>query len=287
MIAVFKKELKSYFTSMIGFVFLAMFLVIVGLYFMIYNLINQSANFSYVLQGIQFLFILIVPVITMRIIAEENRQKTDQLLYTAPVSVSKVIAGKYLALVTLFGIGILIISLYPLILSGFGVVDFAIAYGSIFGFFLLGSAYIAMGLFISSLTESQVIAAVISFVVMLFTYLMTSLAQLLPSDNLSVLLMFIALTVVACIIIQMMMHNVWVTTLIGILCIAALVILYFIRPEIYDNLMVNVLGTVSIATRYDNFSLGIFDIGALIYYLSISFLFVFLTIQKVRKQRWS
>ena len=99
--------------------------------------------------------------------------------------------------------------------------------------------------------------------------------------------MFIALTVVACIIIQMMMHNVWVTTLIGILCIAALVILYFIRPEIYDNLMVNVLGTVSIATRYDNFSLGIFDIGALIYYLSISFLFVFLTIQKVRKQRWS
>ena len=287
MIAVFKKELKSYFTSMIGFVFLAMFLVIVGLYFMIYNLINQSANFSYVLQGIQFLFILIVPVITMRIIAEENRQKTDQLLYTAPVSVSKVTAGKYLALVTLFGIGILIISLYPLILSGFGVVDFAIAYGSIFGFFLLGSAYIAMGLFISSLTESQVIAAVISFVVMLFTYLMTSLAQLLPSDNLSVLLMFIALTVVACIIIQMMMHNVWVTTLIGILCIAALVILYFIRPEIYDNLMVNVLGTVSIATRYDNFSLGIFDIGALIYYLSISFLFVFLTIQKVRKQRWS
>lgn len=287
MIALFKKELKSYFTSMIGFVFLAMFLVIVGLYFMIYNLINQSANFSYVLQGIQFLFILIVPVITMRIIAEENRQKTDQLLYTAPVSVSKVIAGKYLALVTLFGIGILIISLYPLILSGFGVVDFAIAYGSIFGFFLLGSAYIAMGLFISSLTESQVIAAVISFVVMLFTYLMTSLAQLLPSDNLSVLLMFIALTVVACIIIQMMMHNVWVTTLIGILCIAALVILYFIRPEIYDNLMVNVLGTVSIATRYDNFSLGIFDIGALIYYLSISFLFVFLTIQKVRKQRWS
>lgn len=287
MIAVFKKELKSYFTSMIGFVFLAMFLVIVGLYFMIYNLMQQYADFSYVLSGIQFLFVLLVPILTMRIIAEENRQKTDQLLYTAPVSISKIIAGKYLALISLFGIGILIICLYPLILSSFGVVDFAIAYGSIFGFFLLGSAYIAIGLFISSLTESQVIAAVISFVVMLFTYLMTSIAQLLPSDNFSVLLMFIALFILVCVLLQQMIHNVWATTFIGIIGVVAMVVVYFIKPELYDNLMVNVLGTLSIATRYENFSLGIFDISALIYYLSISFVFVFLTVQKVRKQRWS
>ena len=152
MLAVYKKELKQYFTSMLGFVFIAFFLVITGLYFMIFCLMNQMANFSYVMNGIQFLFVLSVPILTMKIIADENRQKTDQLLYTAPVSISKIIVGKYLALVSMFGIAILIVCLYPLLLSTFGTVDFAIAYGSIFGFFLMGSAYIAIGLFISSLT---------------------------------------------------------------------------------------------------------------------------------------
>ena len=104
MLAIYKKELRSYFTSMIGWVFIAFMLVLVGLYFMVYNLLNGYTNFSYVFQGVQMFFVfLLVPVLTMRIVAEENRQKTDQLLYTAPVSISKIIMGKYLALITLFG----------------------------------------------------------------------------------------------------------------------------------------------------------------------------------------
>ena len=192
MLAVYKKELKSYFTSVIGWVFIAFFLILVGLYFMVYNLMNGYTDFSPVFSGVELFFILLlVPVLTMRIIAEENRQKTDQLLYTSPVSITKIILGKYLALITLFGIAMLVVCLYPLILSGLvkqvatgtEAVDFAIAYGSILGFFLLGAAYIAIGMFISSLTESQVIAAVASGVIMIFTYLMTSLAGLLPSGH--------------------------------------------------------------------------------------------------------
>ena len=114
MLAVYKKELKSYFTSVIGWVFIAFFLILVGLYFMVYNLMNGYTDFSPVFSGVELFFILLlVPVLTMRIIAEENRQKTDQLLYTSPVSITKIILGKYLALITLFGIAMLVVCLYP------------------------------------------------------------------------------------------------------------------------------------------------------------------------------
>ena len=217
MLAVYKKELRSYFTTVIGWVFIAFFLVLAGLYFMIYNLLNGMTDFSYVYQGVQMFFVLLlVPVLTMRIVAEENRQKTDQLLYTAPVSVSRIIVGKYLALLTLFAIAVLIVSTYPLILSGLvsGVatggesVDFAVAYGATFGFLLLGAAYIAIGLFISSLTESQVIAAVASGVIMIFTYLMSSLAEILPSDHVFIFWFLAALIIIVCFVLNFWIHNV-------------------------------------------------------------------------------
>lgn len=297
MIAIYKKELRSYFTSMIGWVFIAFFLVLTGLYFMVYNLMNGFTNFSYVFQGIQMFFILLlVPVLTMRIVAEENRQKTDQLLYTSPVSVTKIIVGKYLALLTLLGIAMLIVCFYPMILSGLvkevatgtESVDFAIAYGSAFGFFLLGAAYIAIGMFISSLTESQVIAAVASGVIMIFTYLMTSLAGLLPSDHTFVFWFLVVLVVLLAIGLNFWIHNGWASALVGIVVeIALFVIYYFSEPEVFDNLLGRVLESVSIIDRYNNFTLGIFDVSALIYYLSVSFLFVFVTIQRIKKKRWS
>lgn len=296
MLAIYKKELRSYFTSMIGWVFIAFMLVLVGLYFMVYNLLNGYTNFSYVFQGIQMFFVLLlVPVLTMRIVAEENRQKTDQLLYTAPISISKIILGKYLALITLFGISMLVVCLYPLILSGLvkGVatgtesVDFAIAYGSALGFFLLGSAYIAIGLFISSLTESQVIAAVASGVIMIFTYLMSSLASLLPSDH-TFSFWFLAVLVVALAFgLNMWIHNGWMSALIGIAAEITLVVTFLLKTEAFDGILRKTLESVSIIDRYDNFTLGIFDVSALIYYLSVCFLFVFITIQRIRKKRWS
>ncbi len=296
MLAIYKKELRSYFTSMIGWVFIAFFLVLAGLYFMLYNLFNGMTNFSYVYQGVEFFFVLLlVPVLTMRIVAEENRQKTDQLLYTSPVSISKIIAGKYLALLTLFAIALLIVSIYPLILQNLvsGVatqgesVDFAIAYGSTLGFFLLGAAYIAIGLFISSLTESQVIAAVASGVIMIFTYLMSSLAGMLPSGHMFVFWFLALLIVVVCVILNFWIHNGWLTTLIGVLAEAALVTFYILFTDKFDGLIGNTLSSISIVDRYSNFALGIFDVSALVYYISVSFLFVFITIQRIKKKRYN
>lgn len=295
MLAVYKKELRTYFTSMIGWVFIAFMLVLVGLYFMVYNLLNGFTNFSYVFQGVQMFFVLLlVPVLTMRIVAEENRQKTDQLLYTSPVSITKIVLGKYLALLTLFGISMLVVCLYPLILSGLvksvatgtESVDFAIAYGSILGFFLLGSAYIAIGMFISSLSESQVIAAVASGIIMIFTYLMTSLASLLPSDHTFVFGFFIVLVAVLAFVLNLWIHNGWVSAIVGIVAEVALAAAFIFNQESFDGLLGNVLGSISIVDRYNNFMLGIFDVSALIYYISVSFLFVFITIQRIRKQRW-
>ncbi len=296
MLAVYKKELRSYFTGMIGWVFIAFFLVLIGLYFMVNNLFNGSTDFSPVFQGVQMFFILLlVPVLTMRIIAEENRQKTDQLLYTAPVSVTKIILGKYFALITLFGLAMLVVCFYPLILSGLvkgaatgtESVDFAIAYGSALGFFLLGSAYIAIGMFISSLTESQVIAAVASGVIMIFTYLMTSLAELLPTSHTFVFWFLAVLVLVLTFALNVWIHNVWLSALLGILAEAALTITFILNTEAFDNLLGNTLSSISIIDRYNNFMLGIFDVSALVYYVSVSFLFVFITIQRIKKKRWN
>ncbi|MDY3909809.1 MAG: ABC transporter permease [Eubacterium sp.] len=296
MFAVYKKELRSYFTSMIGWVFIAIFLVLASLYFMVYNLMNGVTNFSYVYQGIEFFFVvLLVPVLTMRIVAEENRQKTDQLLYTSPVSIGKIIVGKYMALLTLLGFAMLIVCTYPLILNGLvkkvatGVesVDFAIAYGSTLGFFLLGAAYIAIGLFISSLTESQVIAAVASGLIMIFTYLMSSIAQMLPSDHIFTFWFLAGLIVVLCVGLYFWIHNAWMTAIIGIVAEAFLVTMYLLFTSKFDALIGNTLGAVSIIERYDNFLLGIFDVSALVYYISVSFLFVFMTIQRIKKKRYN
>lgn len=296
MFAVYKKELRSYFTSMIGWVFIAFFLVLVGLYFMVYNLMNGYTDFSVVFQGVQMFFILLlVPVLTMRIIAEENRQKTDQLLYTSPISVTKIILGKYFALVTLFGIAMLVVCVYPLFMSGIvkgaatGMesVDFAIAYGSALGFFLLGAAYIAIGMFISSLTESQVIAAVASGVIMIFTYLMSSLAELLPTGHSFVFWFLAVLVVVLAFVLNIWIHNGWLSALIGILAEVGLTITFILNTEAFDNLLGNTLSSISIVDRYNNFTLGIFDVSALIYYLSVCFLFVFITIQRIKKKRWN
>lgn len=296
MLAVYKKELRSYFTSMIGWVFIAIFLVLAGLYFMVSNLLNGLTNFSYVYQGIEFFFIvLLVPVLTMRIVAEENRQKTDQLLYTSPVSIGKIMIGKYFALLTLFGIAMLVVCTYPLILSalvkkaatGVESVDFAIAYGSTLGFFLLGAAYIAIGMFISSLTESQVIAAVASGIIMIFTYLMSSIAQMLPQNHIFTFWFLAVLIVLLCVGLYFWIHNIWLSAILGVVAEGVLITLYFLFTTKFDALIGNALGVVSIVERYNNFLLGIFDVSALVYYMSVSFLFVFLTIQRIKKKRYN
>ena len=183
MSAIYKRELKSYFHSFIGLLFIGVSLFFVGLYFTVYNVTYGSPYFSYAVSSVIFVFLISVPVLTMRILAEERHNKTDQLILTAPVSVGKIVLGKYLALLTIFAIPTVIISVYPLILSSYGSVPLTEAYLAILGYFLYGAACLAIGVLVSALTESQVIAAVLTFGVLFLGYMMSSICSLISSTG--------------------------------------------------------------------------------------------------------
>lgn len=183
MFAVFKREFKAYFQSVIGWLFVAALLAMFGLYFYVYNLMQGYPYIYYTLSAITIIFLIAVPVLTMRSFAEERKNKTDQLILTAPVSLGKIVFGKYLAMVAVFTVDIAIFCIAPLLLRLFGTVPMGESYIAIFAFWLYGSACIAVGMFISSLTESQVIAAVLSFAVLFISYMMQSITGLISSEG--------------------------------------------------------------------------------------------------------
>lgn len=287
MLAIYKKELRSYFNSMIGYVFMALFLVIIGVYFFVQNLISGYANFEYTLSSLTIFFVLLAPLLTMRLMAEENKQKTDQLLFTSPVTATSIVVGKLLAVFTLFGLVMLVTCLYPLILSLYGKVPFASGYAAIFGFTMMGLAYLSIGLFISSLTESQIVAAVITYVLFVFTFFMEGIAGFMPTDNKSAVMIFSVILLIICVVLYLMMKNLTVSVLTGIVGEGIMIALYFVKPEIFDGSVKNVFGWLSVVTRFDNFYYGMFDVSGIVYYISVACLFVFLTVQSIRKKRWS
>ena len=288
MFAIIKKELKQYFYSMVGFVFLAFFLAIVGLYTWAGNLSQGIGNFEMTLGNMTFIFVILIPILTMRIVAEEKKQKTDQLLYTSPISLTKVILGKYIAVMILFTIAILVIALYPLLIHMYGQdVRLSLAYSSLIGFYLLGAANIAVGLFISSLTESQVIAAVVSFIVLLLSNMLTSIASMLPTDALSQALILTVAWIVVCVIAYNMMKNITVAAILAVIGEVVVWGIYIAKSAVYENLLSKVADAFAITSRYSDFELGILKYDAIVYYISVPFLFVFLTVQIIKKKRFN
>lgn len=183
MITIYKKELKSYFHSFIGLLFIGVSLFFIGLYYFVYCLLSGYPYFSYVISSVVIFFMLTVPVLTMRIMAEERHSRTDQLILTAPVTVGQIVMGKFLALLTILAIPTAISAVYPLILLRFGSVPLGESYLAVLAFFLYGMVCIAIGILVSSLTESQVIAAVLSFVLLFLGYMMPSLCGLLSASG--------------------------------------------------------------------------------------------------------
>lgn len=285
--AVYKKELRAYFNGIIGWLFMAFFLVFTGIYYYLYNLYYGYANFGYSLSSISLIFILLVPMVTMRIMAEENKQKTDQLLFTSPVSIEKIIIGKYLAVISLLGSVMLILCVYPLILSAYGEVNLLMSYAAILGFFLLGSAYMAVGMFLSSITESQAFAAVLTFAVVLFTYLMDGIASLFSGSAKTAWGVFAFLLLLVAVLLWITMKNSIVTCGFVVISQAALAGIYFFAQELLDGAVVSVFNWFSIASRYDDFVNGVWNVSSVIYYLSVIVLFNFLTIQMIKKRRWN
>ena len=287
MIAILKHELRLYFRTLTAYVFGAFLLAFVGIGAMFYNLRAAVSNFEYVLSFSSLIFVVIVPILTMRVIAEERKQKTDQLLYSLPLSTTEIILGKYLALLVLFLIPLAIISIYPLIFSSYGQVYLPIAYGSLFAFFVMGAALLAMGVFISSLTENQGFAAGIGIAVILLNYFSVTLAEYVSTTALGTLVALFVLTGLLILLIYRLTKSSPLAMIVGFCIVAVIAAFYFIDATLLEDLLPNVMRQLSLFSRFETFVNGVFDFTALVYYGSVTAFFLFLSVQALEKRRYN
>ena len=285
--AVYLKELKLNFTGFTGYLYGAFILLFVGIYTMAINLSGGYAQFEYVLESMAFIYLIACPVLTMRAFAEEKRSKTDQLLYSLPIRLSDVVVGKYLAMLTVSLLPVAVVSVYPLLLSGYGHVDMRSAYASILMFFLLGACLTSIGMFISSVTENQVTSAVVTLVIMLITYFMTSLASYVSTASSSSLIALSALALVLAAIVYLFTKNLSVAFLTAAALVGALLIAYAIDASTFSGLFPALMKKLSLFERFYGTIGGMFDLTAIVYYLSIIGVFLFFTTETLEKRRWS
>ena len=234
MFAIFKRELKAYFTSPLGYVFLAIFYAFSGLFFYIFSLSVGSTDISSVFLMMFIVLMVFVPLLTMRLLSEDKKQKTDQLILTAPVSLLSIVMGKFLAAYAIFAIGVAVMLVYGFVMSTFATVSWLPIWGNTVGLLLLGGIFVSIGLFISSLTENQMIAAIGGFFINLMILLMNTLKSALPNGFLQ-----------------------------------------------------DVLSSISVYSRYSEITNGIFSLSSLIFFVSVIFIFLFLTVRVLEKRRWA
>ena len=250
--AIFRHELRNYFHSLTAYVFGAFLLAVVGLGSVLYNLQAAVSNFEFVLSFASIIFVVIVPILTMRTLAEERRQRTDQLLYSLPITTTQVVLGKYLALLVVYLIPLAVISLYPLLFSQFGDVYLPTSYGSLFAFFLMGAALLAVGMFLSSLTDNQGFAAGIGIAAILLNYYSVSLAEYTSST-----------------------------------AMGSLIVAYFVNSSAFEGLLPDIMTKLSLFRQFNSFVNGAFDLTAIVYYVSVMGFFLFLSVQSMEKRRYN
>lgn len=287
MIAVLKHELRNYFHSFTAYVFGAFLLAIVGIGAMLYNLQAAVSNFEYVLSFGTIIFVVIVPILTMRVIAEERKQKTDQLLYSLPISTVKVILGKYLALLVIYLIPLAIISIYPLIFAQFGDVYLPTSYGSLVAIFIMGAALVALGVFISSLTDNQGLAAGIGIAVILFNYYSVSLSEYVSSTAFGSAIALSVLALLLGVIIRYLTRNEQLASGISLILLAVITATYFLNPTAFEGLLPSIMRQLSLFDRFNTFVSGVFDLTAIFYYVSVIVFFLFLSVQSLEKRRYN
>ena len=269
MLAIYKREFKSYFQSMIGCVFVAFLVAFTGIYFTAYNLNAGYPYFSYTLSGSLIVFIVGIPLITMRSFAEERKNKTDQLLLTAPVSLTKIVLGKYLAMISV-------------------VAYLKTDYISIGVFFLLGCVYVAIGMFMSALTESQMIAFITTFGLLLILYLWNGIIGFLPSSAIGSLIGLIVVFTIIIAYVYHMTENWMLSAVLEVLGIVASVATYIVKSSLFENLLTKILGKLALADVFTDITNNhIVDITGIVLYLSVIAIVIVLTIQAIQKRRWS
>ena len=287
MSAVFRHELRSYFHSLTADVFGAFLLAVIGIGAMFYNLEAAVSNFEFVLSFASIIFMVIVPILTMRTLAEERRQRTDQLLYSLPITTTQVVLGKYLALLVVYLIPLAVISLYPLLFSQFGDVYLPTSYGSLFAFFLMGAALLAVGMFLSSLTDNQGFAAGIGVAAILLNYYSVSLAEYTSSTAMGSLIALYVIALLLGVVIHNLTRNENLAYGVTLVLIAALSVAYFVNSSAFEGLLPDIMTKLSLFRQFNSFVNGAFDLTAIVYYVSVMGFFLFLSVQSMEKRRYN
>lgn len=233
--AIFRREVRTYFTSPVAYIFITAFYLYTGMYFVNYNISSGTADTAYMFSSAFVIMMVLIPLLTMRLFTEEKKQRTDQCLLTAPVSLSGIVYGKFFAALGIFICGILIYVPYVIVLYTIsGKIEWATVGGTMFALLLLGAAFISIGIFVSSLTENQVVAAIVTFVINLFFYMIDMIAG-----------------------------------------------------NFQNTVIKTAMTSIGFYTRYNEFTTGIFNVSGIVFFLSIIFIFNFLTIRVLEKRRWS
>ena len=287
MAAIFKRETRAYYTGMIGYVTAAVSLFFLGLYFSNRNLMNASSDFASVLYTITMILLFLVPAISMRSFAEDRRNKTDQLLLTSPVSIPAIVLGKYLAQLAVFAVPVALAAVLPLTMGLFGTVSYVSAYAALFGYFLAGAACIAVGTFVSALTENQILSYLATFAVLLVCYMMNSIQTLFTSGNTMAFIVFGIVLAVAAVLVGLLCKNVTAGSAVFCVGAAALVLLFRLRPAWLLEAFNAVLDALALFDPFLDFVGGMFTISGVVYYFSVIALFLFLTGQALERRRWN
>ena len=287
--AIFKKEFFGYFHNMTGYIFLSFFIFMIGLYFSLINVFAGHLDYQYVLSNTSILFLIIIPLLTMNLFSQEKRNKTDQLLFTAPVSVLKITLGKYFAAVSLFFFAMFLTLIFPSILLIFAENINDLAFGRILssylGYFLLGACFIAVGLFISSLFENSIVAGIIIFGSLFCFYILEGVAEKLPKDKISCLIFVFLFICLLSVIIYKRIGDRLISTVFFLILSLILVGLYFFVPNIFDSGIYKILIWFSLLSRFNNFRNGIISLADIFYYLSFISFFLAMNVNMLESSR--
>ena len=287
MIAIFKREFKSYYSGMMGWLLTGVMLLFGGLYFTAANLQGGYTNFTISIYSFVIVLLIFIPLLCMRSFAEEKRSKTDQLLLTSPVSVSGIVMGKYLALLAMFAVPVAIFSLYPLIMLMLGGVDLVASYAGILGYFFMGAACIAVCMYLSTLTENQIIAALSGFGVLLVAYLLPSIQTLFTTGSGLAMAAFVVILLAVSVIVGLRSRSLTLGAGVFLVGFVLLTILFNTKSAALTSAFTSVLGALALFEPFLEFVNELFSVTALVYYLGVIVLFLFLTGQALEKRRWN
>ena len=288
MSAVFKRELRAYANNVYGWLFMAVLMMYAGLMVYMDNLSGGYPQFEYALSDTQYALMILIPILSMRSMAEDKHNKTDMFYLSLPMKTSAVVLGKYFAMLAVLGASCVLLCLYPPLLSLLGTVNMGMAYLSVLHFFLLGAALLAVCQFTSSLSDNLVVAAVLGVIASALLLFLPILAyNVIPSTSMVSFVGLIVLVLCAGAVAFLVTRNLNVTAITCAVGVVPLSILYIFVKDLFNGLLANVLGVISPFVHFATFcEYGTFSIGSILLLLSFPVFFVYLTVQSADKKRW-